>query len=211
MVSSFKANPEGLLLLAAGAVLLMRKSSSPSTPRAEAQDYYSPATSSAAGFAQQAKDTASSFAAGAADYAGQARDVVGTQSERIAKSAQSAFQNSLQRVLDEQPLMLAAAGLAAGAAVAAVFPTTGLERRALGPVGDQISDAASRMGEQLKDATLKAGTTIKEAAEERGLNREGLKDVVKEAATAFKDSVTATEGGQDFKAGQPEHTYKAQG
>lgn len=183
ILGSFKSNPEGLLLLAAGAVLLMRK---PSAGRRENE--FCPSTSGP-GYVEQAQDAASSLASNAAGYATQAREAVGAQSYRIATSAKSTAQDAMSRILEDQPLMVAVAGLAAGAAVAAAFPTTTLERNALGPMGEQLSDAASRVGDQLKEASLKAGTTLKEAAQERGLSSEGLTGVVKEAAAAFSDTM----------------------
>jgi hypothetical protein len=95
-----------------------------------------------------------------------------------------------QGVLQNQPLAIVAAGLAAGAALAAVFPPTEIEKGALGPVGDQMSKAAERFGDQLKQATAKAGDKLKTAAEERGLHTEGLKDVAGEVVDTFKVSMT---------------------
>ena len=86
--------------------------------------------------------------------------------------------------------MVAVAGVAAGAAIAAAFPTTEIERQTLGPIGDQLSDAASRVGGQLQEATTKAGEKLKSAVEERGLNADGLKEVVSDAASAFGDSMS---------------------
>jgi hypothetical protein len=119
MLGSLRKNPEGLLLLAAGAVLLMRKNSSAAAPAFQSSDYQSAAQSSSSdsGFAQQAKDAASSVAASAADYAGQAGQAIGSHSERIAKNARSTVQTSMTRILEEQPLMVAVAGLAAGGGI----------------------------------------------------------------------------------------------
>jgi hypothetical protein len=95
-----------------------------------------------------------------------------------------------QSVLQNQPLAIVAAGLAAGAALAAAFPPTELEKETLGPVGDQVSRAAGRFGDQLKQATAKAGEKLKTAVEERGLHSEGLKDVAGEVVETFKASMT---------------------
>jgi hypothetical protein len=110
---------------------------------------------------------------------------MGEQSERVMQNAQSAVQGTLERVLKDQPLMVALAGLAAGVVVAAAFPATDFEKETLGPVGEQVSDAASRVGDQLKEAALNAKDTLKSAVEERGLNADGLKDVATEVAQAF--------------------------
>jgi hypothetical protein len=200
LMGSVKHNPEGLLLMAAGLVLLMR------TPRAQSttaeyrsrdwgrtttdRDWEQTTTGrdSGSGRSFSAGDTASSLASSASDYAAQAKRTLGEQSERIVRSTQD-LQGSFSRIMHEQPLVVAIAGLAAGAAIAAAFPSTDIERQTLGPLGERVSDAASRMGEQLQEATSKVGETLKNAAEERGLNADGLKEVVTEAAGAFSDSM----------------------
>jgi hypothetical protein len=216
LLNTVKQNPEGLLLLAAGAVLLLRKSSSASArsvSRAYSQSnsqYPQPAGASvgdtmresAAGFADQAKEAVSSFASSASGYAGEARRAVGEQSERIVRSTQSTLQSSMDRVLQDQPLLIAAAGLAAGVAVAAAFPATAMEKQALGPIGDQISEAAGRVGEQLQQATAKAGEKLKSAADERGLNTDGLKEVATEVASAFGDTMSGKKDQPSTRAGK---------
>lgn len=99
-----------------------------------------------------------------------------------------------QRILQDQPLAIAIAGLAAGVALAAAFPPTDVEKQTLGPVGDQMSKAAERVGDQLKQATMKAGETLKSAAEERGLHSESLKEVANEVAESFKATMRGQPG-----------------
>ena len=127
------------------------------------------------------------------DYAAQATRKVGEQSERIVQQAQSTLQDGISRVLNEQPLVIAVAGMAAGAALASVLRPTNFEKEALGPIGDQVAEAANRVGEQIKEATATAGETLKKAADQRGLNAEGLKDVASEVAGAFKGSFGGTD------------------
>ena len=55
-------------------------------------------------------------------------------------------------MLREQPLAVALAGLAAGAAVAAAFPRTEPENRTLGPAHDALTKAAAKAGENLMGA-----------------------------------------------------------
>jgi hypothetical protein len=45
------------------------------------------------------------------------------------------------------------------------------------------------VGEQLQEATSKVGETLKNAADERGLNTDGLKEVVTEAVGAFSETM----------------------
>jgi hypothetical protein len=216
--NAIKRNPEGFLLLAAGAVLMMRTNSPQSSQAASNDATYGPTkdaarktagqmadavtdtarrtmdvassyASTASDTARQTMDTAKSYASSAVEYADQAKRLVGEQSERVVQQTRSVAQS----VLQNQPLAIVAAGLAAGAALAAAFPPTELEKETLGPVGDQMSKAAERFGHQLKQATSKAGEKLKTAAEERGLHTEGLKDVAGEVVDTFKASMTGQE------------------
>lgn len=204
ILNTIKQNPEGILLLAAGAVLMMRKSTSAfeapaagsvasagalhtentnSSPISSAATTVKEATSD---IAAQTRETVTSYASSASEYAGQARRAVGEGTERAVQQTRSA----INRVVQDQPLAVALAGLAAGAAVAAAFPATDLERQALGPIGERASDAAEQVGAQLKQATVKAGQKLKSEAEERGLNAEGLKEVASEVASTFSSTMS---------------------
>ena len=208
MLNAIKRNPEGLLLLAAGAVLMLRTGArasgaaqSMAAAYGQKPETYSGAVrktfDAAVDAAQQTVNAASSYASAASDYADKARRTVGEQSERISRQTQSAASSILQN----QPLAIVMAGIAAGAAVAAAFPPTDLERETLGPIGDEMSKAAERFGDQLKEATTKAGETLKTAADQRGLNAEGLKEVADEVVDTFKSSIKGQSGepGTNFK------------
>jgi len=214
ILNTIKRNPEGLLLLAAGAVLMMRTNSpQPSQPASVDRVYRETRSASdemasqmtdavkdtarrtidtassyaatASETARQTMDTAKSYASSATDYADKARRKVGEQSDRMVRQTRSMAQS----VLQNQPLAIVAAGLAAGAALAAAFPPTELERETLGPVGNEMSKAAERFGDRVQQATAKAGEKLKGAAEERGLHAEGLKDVAGEVVDTFKASM----------------------
>jgi hypothetical protein len=204
ILNTIKRNPEGLLLLAAGAVLMLRTGTTQSRDVSQndseavskvadavtnstqrAMDATSSYASAASDAARQTMDTAKSYVSSAADYAEQAKRKVGEQSDRIVRQTKSMTRG----VLQNQPLVILAAGLAAGAALAAAFPPTELEKETFGPVSDQASKAAARVGEQLKQATMQAGERLKSAAEERGLHTEGLKKVAEEVADTFKASM----------------------
>jgi len=108
----------------------------------------------------------------------------------LKRQTQATLRSSMQRVLREQPLAVAVAGLAAGAAVAALFPSTDIEDRAFGGAHEKLTDAAEKAGERVMDAAGKAGERLKSAAEERGLTSEGLKEVAGEVADTFKDAIS---------------------
>jgi hypothetical protein len=83
--------------------------------------------------------------------------------------------------------------LAAGAAVAAAFPATRFERETLGPAGKRLSEAASDAGERLTEAASAAGERLMTTAEDKGLNKEGLKEVARDVAGTFEKSFTGEE------------------
>jgi ElaB/YqjD/DUF883 family membrane-anchored ribosome-binding protein len=200
MLNAVKRNPEGLLLLAAGAVLMLRsgaRASGPVQSMAAAYDRGSgdirQTFDAASDVARQTVDKAGAYASAASEYADKARRVVGEQSERVSKQARS----TANSILQNQPLAVVAAGLAAGAVVAATFPPTSLERETLGPIGDQVSKAAERFGDQVKEATSKASERLKTAADQRGVNAEGLKQVADEVVDTFKSSLKGQLGEAD--------------
>jgi hypothetical protein len=133
---------------------------------------------------QTLSETADRYVSAAGEYAEDARQTIMDQSSRIAGQAQS----MIERIVREQPLAVAIAGLAAGAAVAATFPATRFERETLGPARKRLSEAASDAGERLGEAASAAGERLMAAAEEKGLNKEGLKEVAGDAADTFKKS-----------------------
>jgi len=162
----------------------------------DAADYASDVKDRVADTASSVADTASSYASTVADYASAAGRSVSDQSSRMASQARSSMGHATDRVLRDQPLVVALVGLAAGAAVAAAFPTTDIERRTLGDAGERLADAAGKAGEQLKDAGAKAGERLMSAAEDRGLNSEGLKEVARDVAGAFGDAMSGNDGKQ---------------
>jgi hypothetical protein len=218
-------NPEGLLLLAAGAALLMRRGVSSSNRRLgnnqfrprqgngdvtrngstarnlgdRAADAAHSAGEYASDVADKVSQAASAYASSVSDYADHAAD----RSLQMARDAQTSLQSTAQQILQKQPLAVAIAGLAAGAAVAAAFPASDLEKRALGPTGDRLKDAAGRVGENLKEASAQAGQSLMDAADERGLNREGIAEVAREVGDVFSGALAGETTGKAQSASSP--------
>jgi len=92
-------------------------------------------------------------------------------------------------VLRDQPLAVAVAGLAAGAAVAALFPSTEVEGRTLGGAREALTGAAGKAGEMVMDAAEKAKERLQSAAEERGFSAAGLQGLAGEVAETFTGAV----------------------
>jgi hypothetical protein len=133
------------------------------------------------------------YVSAAGEYAEEARQTIVDQSGRIAEQAQS----TVERIVREQPLAVAIAGLAAGAAVAAAFPATRFERETLGPARERLSEAATSAGERLGEAASAAGERLMTAAEEKGLNKEGLKQVARDVAGSFEKSSSGDQPDQN--------------
>jgi hypothetical protein len=221
VMNTARRNPEGLLLLAAGCVLLMRSGASPLAKRfsensygGRANSYGGNADGGRAGAAPQSTlregisrtaegaadyvsdvkdkvaDTAGSYMSSVTDYADETRRNISDQSARLTRQAQSTLQSGMDRMLREQPLAVAILGVAAGAAVASLFPTTDVEQQALGGTRDALVDAASKAGESLVGAAGAAGERLKATAAERGLNPEGLKEIARDVAGTFTTAVT---------------------
>jgi hypothetical protein len=219
LLAAARRNPEALLLLAAGCCLLMRSGGSvfrgtsrvryddtghghrPDLRRAAqgpasstVREGLSRAADSAAEYASDIKDrvsdAASSYTEAVADFAQDASHNMSERTSRLTRQAQSTLESGMDRVLREQPLAVVMAGLAAGAAVAAVFPRTEIEDRTLGPAGESLRQAAGKAAEKVKDAAGKAGERLKSAADERGLTTEGLKEVAGEVTETFTSAVS---------------------
>lgn len=232
LMSAVKKNPEGLLLLAAGCALLFRTRSSRSRqwshgyqsypsgqgqhgPRMEhrgsgGKDWEMPegmsraadtAREYASNVGKTVGETARSYASAAGEYADHASQTIRDQSGRIAEQTQS----TIERIIREQPLAVAIAGAAAGAALAAAFPSTRMERETLGPTGKRLSEAATSAGEKLSKAASAAGERLMSAADERGVNAEGLKEVARDVAGSFEKSFSGS-GPNDGRSGGKQDT-----
>ena len=213
LLGTARRNPEALLLFAAGCCLLMRGGASSSSRRASygadenrsanraSSDFTRDPSTSREGLANKASDyasqikdrvsdTASSYAESVSDFAEDARRNISERSEGLKRKAQSTMQSGMDRVLGNQPLAVAMAGLAAGAAVAALFPSTDIEDRAFGDAREAFTDAAGAAGQRVIKAASQAGEHLKTAAEERGLTSEGFKELAGEVTETFTSAVS---------------------
>lgn len=87
--------------------------------------------------------------------------------------------------IDESPLIAIGAGLAVGAVVAALLPTSRRERELLGPYGDRVSRAA-------RDASEAARTAGSEKLRELGLTPDNIAGKATEAAKATAQAAVGT-------------------
>jgi len=211
LIGTAKRHPEALLVLAAGCALLMRgggiSSSRLSSAAGYTKDHYgipeqgartpegaSRAVEGATEYASDIKDrvadAAISYASSVSDYAGSVGRTISTQTSRLAGETQSTVETGIAYVLREQPWAVVVLGVAAGAALAALLPSTDVEGRTLGPARQAIADAAGKVGGNLMDAAGEAGERLKQGVAERGLNSEGFKGLVHEVADTFTSKVS---------------------
>jgi ElaB/YqjD/DUF883 family membrane-anchored ribosome-binding protein len=216
IMNTVSRNPEGLLLLGAGVALLMRSG------RGQSAKYRYPESMSQGGrqypgrredsqtgesvgkrvgeaarrageyvseTTDKVSETARSYASSAAEYADEASQAAMERSRRMAEHARE----TADYVVREQPWAVALAGILAGAAVAAAFPPTRIEKRTLGQAGERLRSAAGHMGEQLVEAGTQAGERLSQVAEERGLTSEGLKKAARDVGEAFSSSLSGEE------------------
>jgi ElaB/YqjD/DUF883 family membrane-anchored ribosome-binding protein len=150
--------------------------------------------SAAATGADRAK---SAFAAGATavgdavSETGQlASDAAETVTERVAHARDETgaifqdFAESATKLAREQPLVVAAAGLAFGALVAALLPRTEAEDAYLGEASDAVKGAVGEVAGEQYERSKTAATTVldeaKTAAEREGLTPDAATDTIRD-------------------------------
>ena len=98
----------------------------------------------------------------------------------------TAVRSAVEKVVKEQPLLVAMAGIVAGAGLAAILPASEFEKDALNPVAGKVSDAVNYVGDEAKHAFDRASEKFKEVAEERGLTSDGLKKMADDVVGAAR-------------------------
>ena len=113
----------------------------------------------------------------ARDRAVEAYDSAREAARRAGRSAGDQF--------SEAPLIALGGGLALGALIAALLPTSRRERELLGPVTDRIKDTATSAAEAAREAgTARLG--------ELGLTRERGNDMVRQVVDGAADALRAS-------------------
>lgn len=213
LIRTAKQNPEGLLVLAAGGALLMRgakgmgprRSDPPlgeerGSERTKAEwtgalrDAASSVGEGAADVKNRAAEVFSSYASSASDYLQDTGRTVARQATHSAGRVQDALEQGFGEVLRQQPLAVAAAGLASGAFVAALFPRLNFEEETLRPAREAVYNAAAVAKDNLVQAAVETGQHVKESAAERGMSAEGLKDITRDAVDTLKSKIAAAPG-----------------
>jgi Protein of unknown function (DUF3618) len=128
----------------------------------------SSATSSVTGAASSVAGAASSAFEASATKARRAAEFIGSSGSALRHNSVAASRG-VANFLQEQPLVLAGAGLAIGAALGTLFPTTRTENELLGETSDAIKrTAAEAAEEQLEKGKQFAGRVWEEAKQGAG-------------------------------------------
>jgi ElaB/YqjD/DUF883 family membrane-anchored ribosome-binding protein len=205
-----RAQPAGLLLLLAGTSLLLSGMRPPNREagrrvrtavRKIAQGDFSPVTDNASDMASGMREQVGDLGNRASDIARSATDsisrlaedaqrAVRETSQQFVETAYSSAQSGVTFVLEDQPLLLAAIGLAAGATLGAMIPATPQENRLMGETRDKVAELASETARQkldeLGDAAGEAAERLKNAVKERaGLATDDLGEVAKDVVEPF--------------------------
>jgi Protein of unknown function (DUF3618) len=204
-------NPMALAMIGAGMAWLMMGKSGPKTTAVAASAYQgAPAAEDVSGAAsgdlvhavgevkQMAAHVASDAKAalgGAVDSAMAGAQGLGEQASLAGRSAARTF----EEVLQQEPLIIGALGLAVGVAVGAALPSTRLEDRTFGAARDDLVEAGGRKLAAAAEDLGASGQAALEAAREEA-DRQGLapsdgslvdkaEAVVRSAATAARDEL----------------------
>lgn len=145
--------------------------------------------SSAGGAASSARHSISDAMHGAADRAGS----LGSGMRRRGMNAASGARHTFSDLLDREPLIVGALGLAVGAALGAFLPTTRLEEEQLGETSADLRNRAGAMAEtawdEATEAVSHAGSAIRDAADKEGLSTDSLAEKAGRVADAATRSV----------------------
>jgi hypothetical protein len=121
---------------------------------------------------------------------------LGSAAYRRTSRAGSRAQQSFSNLLETEPLVLGALGIAVGAAVGALLPNSEAENRYMGARRDRLRDDAERFArekyEQGKAVAEEAFEAVKEEAEAHNLSLSGdgaIVDRVKDVARATAEKV----------------------
>ncbi len=182
---------------------------------ASLMDKVSGAARSAMSMAGDAVDAAKDTVSGAKHRAGHASEAIGRsaasarrglahRSESVGKAG-AQMRDATQDLIEREPLVLAALGLAAGAAIGAMLPRTAIEDEHLGGYGEKLRHAGEDMlekgMEEAKDVASEVYDATKKEADRQGLTPEGDGSFVDKVTSVVKAAATKTEESVRDKAG----------
>ena len=103
--------------------------------------------------------------------------------------------SGLERLMEDNPLAVAAGVAVIGLAAGLLVPETERERRTLGPVRDNLAERAQATAGRIKDAAVEAGQEVKDAVQEEiKFRTPELKSTLSDAAQTVTQQVKESAG-----------------
>lgn len=103
--------------------------------------------------------------------------------------------SGMERLMEENPLAVAAGVVVIGLAAGLLVPETERERQTLGPVRDELAERAQNTASRIKDAAVEAGSEVKDAVQEEiKFRTPELKSTLSDAAQTVTQQVKESAG-----------------
>jgi gas vesicle protein len=137
----------------------------------------------------------------AGDLADRAEEIGSGARERARELGQRAQEQTrrarsgLERLMEDNPLAVAAGVAVIGLAAGLLVPETERERRAMGPVRDDLAERAQTTATRIKDAAVEAGQELKDSVQEEiKFRAPEIKSTLTDAAQTVKEQVKESAG-----------------
>jgi ElaB/YqjD/DUF883 family membrane-anchored ribosome-binding protein len=148
--------------------------------------------------AESVRHTVGDKAHHASERAGELTHEVQERAGELGSSAKERARDArggLERMMQENPLALAAGAAVIGLALGMLLPETEPERRAMGSTRDQLADRVSNVAGRVKDAAVEAGREVKDTLQEEvSAATPGVKSTLQDAAATVKDQIKESAG-----------------
>lgn len=179
----------------------------------------------ASNYASATADTAREYLDSAKEYAGSAQEYVSDRMSNAWSTVSAGSDNVMEQVgvmadytdqaFRSHPVATAALGMAIGATLATIIPSSRMEDEALADTREAIGEAARSAKDRLYDAADQAWHEARRLAEEKGVDAQGLKAMVNQVTDKFTKSATDSGSGPSgtpsSSATSPAASFQGQG
>jgi ElaB/YqjD/DUF883 family membrane-anchored ribosome-binding protein len=194
-------NPVPVTLATVGLGWLMMSSSGNGTGHSmQGESYAGSAADKTKHAAHRAGDKANDIAEGARTRLDQMRSGTSSAKDRMSGSTYQA-KNRFSYMMNEQPLIMGALGIALGAALGAGMPATETEDELMGQTRDEAVGKAAEVGQQQAEKVKSTAETAKDAAKGEA-NREGLAASNDDRSKTGNEYIYKTPPGEVQRAGE---------
>jgi ElaB/YqjD/DUF883 family membrane-anchored ribosome-binding protein len=143
---------------------------------------------------ERARERAGDLAERAEELGSGARERARELGHRAQEQTRRA-RSGLERLMEDNPLAVAAGVAVIGLAAGLLVPETEQERRTLGPVRDNLAERAQATAGRIKDAAVEAGQEVKDAVQEEiKFRTPELKSTLSDAAQTVTQQVKESAG-----------------